>query len=289
MANTKVMFFMITTDRGIVIADYAVRSFEKISGVSFVLRIFPNWVRADLKRRYIDKWRRLPWVEIIDNDWQTEANRPADRRLDGPFEHYDAIWDRELKLLDTPYHATVDSDFEILDGSFVKVILNYLDAHPNVALMSTDYSPTRECFESFSQKQVLLHECWHTWFCIYRRVALECDVSHSAFVKTQEDSEIPAVWDSASRFQQALKEVHGFDLAALDFSYQQCFIHYGAFSKNRHINRRNVAAYRRLQIAKMVGFFGSGDLIGRRLATVLDRAIFRSVDRSRHLTGWGQW
>ena len=116
MDDVKITFVMIVTDPDVVIADYAVRSYVKIKGIKFALRIYSNWVSSSLKRRYFPRWRKLPFVEIIEPDGQTDENKPTDRSLEGPFERCDTIWDRELKKIDAPYHATVDADFEIHPG-----------------------------------------------------------------------------------------------------------------------------------------------------------------------------
>ena len=72
-----------------------------------------------------------------------------------------------------------------------------------------------------------------------------------------------AAWDTSGYFQRALKDDYGPDLAVLDPKYQPCFIHYGAFSKNRNINEWNVGLYRRLQILRRRGLFGHEEgLIG---------------------------
>lgn len=123
MDDVKITFFMIVTDPDLVIADYAVRSYAKIRHLNFTLRIYSNWVSSSLKKRYFPRWRKFSFVEIVDPEWHSDENKPNDPRLDGPFEHCDTIWDRELKKISTPYYATVDADFEILDGRFVPVML----------------------------------------------------------------------------------------------------------------------------------------------------------------------
>src|SRR5215510_3210197 len=124
MDGVKVVFFMIVTDRDIVVADYAVRSYRKIQGISFKLRIYSNWISEALKRKYFSQWSQFPFVEIMENEWQTDAKKPLDRRvLWGPFELAYTIWDRELRRINAPYIATVDADFEILDGRFVSSML----------------------------------------------------------------------------------------------------------------------------------------------------------------------
>lgn len=52
-------------------------------------------------------------MDIVENEWQRDDNKPTDPRLDGPFELYDTLWSRELRKISTPYHATVDADFEM--------------------------------------------------------------------------------------------------------------------------------------------------------------------------------
>src|SRR6266545_650026 len=189
MDDVKITFFMIVTDPDLVIADYAVRSYAKIEDLIFTLRIYSNWVSSSLKKLYFPRWRKFPFVEIIEHEWQTDQNKPTDRSLEGPFERCDTIWDRELGKIDTPYYATVDADFEILDAWFVPVMLARLDNHPNLVAMSTDYTPTvNEYYDSYSNEVICLNERWHSWFCIYKREALQCEVSHAVHVEALSES-----------------------------------------------------------------------------------------------------
>jgi hypothetical protein len=296
MDDVKITFFMIVTDPDVVIADYAVRSYVKIKGIKFALRIYSNWVSSSLKRRYFPRWRKLPFVEIIEPDGQTDENKPTDRSLEGPFERCDTIWDRELKKIDAPYHATVDADFEILDGQFVLVMLAHLDSDPYLVAMSTDYAPTvTNHYDSYSGNVICLNERWHTWFCVYKREALQCQTPHAVHVEEVSGPVRYNSWDTSGYFQKALKETHGFELAALDPKYQPCFIHYGAFSKNRDINERNVALFRRLQILRKRGLFGdSNGLVGsvdqlvKNSANLANGILFGHIDRSKYWPGWGQ-
>jgi hypothetical protein len=296
MDDVKITFFMIVTDPDLVIADYAVRSYAKIEDQRFTLRIYSNWVSSSLKRRYFPRWRKFSFVEIVDYEWQTDQNKPTDRRLEGPFERCDTIWDRELRKIDTPYYATVDADFEILDGRFVPVMLTQLDSNPNLVAMATDYSPAvPEHYDSYSDQIICLNQRWHTWFCIYKREALQCQVPHAYHEEIGSGPVRRYAWDTTGYFQRALKENYGFELAVLDPKYQPCFIHYGAFSKNRDINEQNVTLYRRLQILRKMGFFGHDeDLTGKvnhwvkKGANFLDQVCFGHVDRSKYWPGWGK-
>lgn len=287
MDDIKITFFMLVTDRDIVVADYAVRSYAKIRHLPFRLRIYSNWISSSLKSRYFPEWRKFDFVDVIDNDWQRDENRPNDPNLEGPFESCDDLWDRELKKITTPYHATVDADFEILDPRFIDVMLAQLDADLQLIAMSTDYSPTLESvYDTYSGEYIRANERWHTWFCIYRREALECDVSH-AYHEEIIPGPVPRnTWDSAGYFQKALKEEFGYRLAVIDRSYQPYFIHYGAFAKNRHIDQRNIGIYRRIQIMRKRGVLGVNNRVTRRLAGTLDGMIFGRVDRGTYVEGW---
>lgn len=142
---------------------------------------------------------------------------------------------------------------------------------------------------------ICLNERWHPWFCIYKREALQCNVSHAYYEEIIPGPVPRNAWDTMGYFQRALKQTHGWQLSALDPKYQPCFIHYAAFAKNRDINEDNVALYRRLMILQRRGFFGCANWVARKfdrfftkpLAHCLYRILFRRVDRSRYLPGFG--
>jgi hypothetical protein len=295
METVKITFFMMVTDPDIIIADYAVRSYARIRDLNFKLRIYSNWISSSLKQKYFPRWRSYSYVDLVENEWQTYDRKPHDPRLDGPFDLYDTIWDRELKKINTPYHATVDADFEILDAQFIPVMLARLDADPKLVAMSTDYHPTiTKYYDSYSNEVICLNERWPTWFCIYKREALQCPVSHSYHEEITSGPIRRCAWDSAGYFQKALKDNYGWELAVLDQKYHGCFIHYGAFSKNRHVNERNVRLYRRLHILKKRGIFSGRigthaiDERAKKLASDLTNILFRNADRSKYWEGWGK-
>jgi hypothetical protein len=292
----KITFFMIVTGPDIVIADYVVKSYARIKDIDFKLQVYSNWVSSALKQKYFPQWERLDYVDIVKNEWQEDYKKPNDPRWTGPFEpHYDVL-DRELRKINTPYFATVDSDFEILDPRFIPVMLAQLDANPKLVAMSADYRPKIErYFETYTQRWICLNECWNTWFCIYKRKALQCNVSHTYYEETIDGPISINGWDTSAYFQRALQQTHGGQLAVLDKKFQPCFIHYGAFAKNRDINDKNVALYRRLMILRKCGLFGYSNrffhevdqIFTEPLARLLMRAYFSHVDRSRFLPGWG--
>ncbi len=288
MNNIQITFFMIVTDRDVVIADWAVRSYAKLKNIPFKLRIYSNWIGSTLKKKYFPTWGNFDFVEIVENEWQTDDKKPNDPKLEGPFEKCATIWDRELKKIQTPLHATVDADFEILDAKFIPVMLEELKNNPKLVAIATDYNPTiEECYDSFSNEVICLNERWNTWFCIYKREALQCNVSHAYYEEIVSGSVSRNAWDETGYFQKALKDVYGFDLAVVSSKYQSCFIHYGAFSKNVDINETNVKIYRQLQILRKNGVFG-GDIFTKKLAGLLNKIIFPKVDRTKYVDGWGQ-
>ncbi len=287
MNEIKVIFFMIVTDPDIIIADYAIKSYEKIKHLSFKLYIYSNWISSELKREYFPRWRKFNFVEIEENNWQSDECKPRDPKLEGLYEKGATIWDRELKKLDAPYIATVDADFEILEAKFIYAMLSELDSNSNLIAMGTDrQNKVSNFYESYKDRVICLNERLQTWFCIYKKEAFECNVSHFYYENITSDSPYPIVWDDAGFFQKKLKSDYGYSLATLDSKYQPCFLHYGAFSKNRDINKNNISLYRKVCILGKKGLFGKkGLLIDRiiRYATVnwLIKLLFGTLDRSK--------
>lgn len=288
MNKELVTFFMIVTEPDLLIADYAVKSYRKIRDIPFKLRIYSNWVSKDLKERYFNAWRKYPFVEVDSNEWQDSQPKPQDRKLEGPFEKCTTIWDRELKKIQTPYVGTVDADFEILNPKFIVTMLSRLQDNPNLGVVSTDYSPRDpEYYDSYSKEIICLNERWNTWFCIYKREALETNVSHSYYEEILSGPVQRNAWDSCGYLQKSIKDDLQFECESLDKKYQTCFIHYGAFSKNYQIDSSNVGAYRRLSVLRKRGFTGN-DIVGKLIARVLLYFFFPNLDRGSYWLGWGQ-
>jgi hypothetical protein len=274
-----ITFFMPVTDRDMIIADYSVKSYARISGIPFKLVVYSNWVLSALRAKYFPQWRELPYVEIWENPEQTDERKPSDPSLWGPFELCYTVWDRELKkLTDTPLHATVDADCEILDDDFIHVMLRRFEENPRLIAMSTDYNPRIASYrDSYSSRVITLNERWHTHFCIYRRAALECPVSHAY----HEDPPLN-VWDDAGYLQRALK-LAGNEIEVLDPRYRRSYIHHGAFGQNRHIDESNVALYRRLAIIRR-----TGDPFSRLAARAVSALLYRHAKRGTYAPGWAQ-
>jgi hypothetical protein len=250
----EVTFFMIVTPRDAVIADYAIRSYARVRHLDFRLHVYSNYLLPDQKAYYFPRWQTLPFVDIASNphhdaDIGAIGTRISDERLEGPFEYCDPIWDRELHTFETPYVATVDADFEIIRPRFVRLMMQRLRHEPDLAAMSTDYSPTDVVFEPYTGNTIILNERNHTWFCIYRHKAFEVSqVSHAFHREMLVGAPVERnCWDSCAYFQKSLRD-SGLRLDHLHGKYNRDFIHYGAFSKNTTVTRESVATFRRLAI-----------------------------------------
>jgi hypothetical protein len=248
---------MLVTPRDAVLADYAVRAYRKLYGqVDFRLVVYSNYLLPEQKRYFFPRWQRLPYVEIRRNDHHdadVEAikSRVGVERLEGPFEYCDPIWDRELPRLDGSLVATVDADFELLHPRWVPRMLAAFRDEPRLIGFSTDYSPRRVHFESFTGEHIILNERNHTWFCMYRREAFHlAGVSHAYHQEIRPDETIRRdAWDSSAFFQKSLRD-QGFSFRHLEPRYRKDYIHYGAFSKNTTVTRRTVGVFRALALAE---------------------------------------
>ena len=167
-------------------------------------------------------------------------------------------------------------------------MLSLLEKKPETVAMSTDYSPRSDnYFDTYSNEIICLNERWHTWFCIYRLDACKCTVSHFYHEELVDGPVRRNAWDSCGYFQRSLKKDFGYSLAVLDKTYQPCFIHYGAFSKNLNITGSNIGAYRRLRILGKRGLFGNRDILGRGISRVFLPLLFPKTSRRHYWNGWG--
>lgn len=211
------------------------------------------------------------------------------RVLNGDWEWSDTVWTRELPTFTTPFVATVDADFEILEPGFVRQGLELLRADPKLAGVSTNYEPDNpECHNSYDGRTLYLHQRWGAWFCIYRKCCLDIGVSHYYQESTASDGAIH-VYDGGGYLQHALIE-RGWRFQSLDPEWQRQFIHYTAFGQNQKITDRNVAAYRRYRILMKngliprLGFKGHRGRLNRWVGYGIYELFMRrfgGVDKSR--------
>lgn len=252
----EVTFFMIVTPRDVVIADYAARSYAKVRGTDFVVRMYSNYLLPEQKAYYFPRWERLRWVELVRNDHQDAEiegirGKVHSDRLEGPFEYCDPIWDRELRRIDSPVVGQVDADFEILRPRFLYYMLDQLRNASDLIGISTDYSPKEITYEPYIGQMIELNERNHTQFCLYKRQAFELSqVSHAFHREMLTDGPVDrSSWDSSAYFQKSLRDM-GWRFDFLRGRFRRDLIHYGAFSKNTSITRQTVGLFRALAIVE---------------------------------------
>lgn len=254
----EITFFMIVTPREAVISDFCIRSLGKLWGqVDFRLVVYSNYLLPRQKEWYFPRWSVLPYVELRRNEHhdagipEMQRRMLTDKRMAGPFEYCEPIWDRELPSFDTPFVATVDSDLEILRADFAHHMLGALKADPLMIGFSTDYSPIAVAWESYTKDWVILNERNLAFFCIYKREAFQrSQVSFSYHQEILNSSSVKRnAWDSGGWFQKSLRD-QGFTFGNLGGAFRRDYIHYGAFANNTTINRRNVRLYRAIRLAE---------------------------------------
>lgn len=143
----------------------------------FTLYIYANTFTQDLKDEYFDNWKKLPYVELYDNADKKDkiatmgefivSPEGYKRGIEGNFELCDVIWSEKFLEFETPYWATVDADFEILNPKFILRMIDKLDNNDNLVAMSSDYSKTQYYKDVVASGD--LFERYHTWFCIYKK------------------------------------------------------------------------------------------------------------------------
>lgn len=263
-----VTFFMIVTDSCAPIAHYCILSYRRLkkAGIRFRLVVYGNCLSKETEERYWPKWRRLDYVDLADNRDAVSGNPPVagetivtpegvERKLAGPFELGGTIWTRELKKFGTPYVATVDADFEILDAGFVVRALELLENDRKLAGVSTEYSPDNPRYvNSYWNCEHFLHQRWHAWFCIYRRECLQGNVSHHEYRYRDEATGQLRSYDDAGLLQHDLLK-RGWHFAALPKSFERQYLHYVAFAQNRDITPDNVGRYHRYRVWQWRGLF----------------------------------
>lgn len=255
---TNVTFFMPIIDRGIEIADYSIKSYAKLKNISFKLLIYSNGCSETTKNTYFDRWRRNQFVEIHANEWQTDQVKPEGLVC----EKHGAVLDRELKKIQSPYIATVDYDFEILNPNYIYEMIDTLESRENLVALSVSHSPRRRVkFYHPRLAKTIEHyrnERWEPWFCIYKRKALECEISHLYYEEIKSPDELPEAWDTSARFQAALIRHHGYDISAIDQKFRHQYIHYQGMGWMRGDRIRNLFLWRLLRIISEHGINGRG-------------------------------
>lgn len=271
----EITFFMIVTEPSVPIADFCIRSYKKLkrSNFSFELVVYGNCISPQTWTRHFEKWGRLDYVRLMDNNAYRSESYPIAgegvvtpegilRPLEGPFELGATIWTRELPRIQSPFIATVDSDFEIFCPDFIEQAHRMLKEDSTLAGVSTDYSPDNpQFYNSYWETTHFLRERWHTWFCLYRRECLLGNTSHHMYMDTDKSTGVLRVYDDAALFQEALINT-GWHFSVLPENYSRNYLHYVAFSKNTNISAENVHSYHRYMVWMRCGLLPRLGFVG---------------------------
>jgi hypothetical protein len=265
---TVATFLMLVTPNDCGIARYAIESFARLSNrddrISLV--VYGNGIDAgqeDELRRYAGPHRRITvrsnseLMKKIEDSIAVGKLYTDDRGRKhlrfGRFENCDEVWSRELPKLGSVLVGIIDADFEILDASFVGPMLDEFAKDESLAFYASDYTATHRAYEVYSRQHAVMQARYHTWFCLYRRAALE---AHGDFTFTEEVRHGETCkYDSGAMMQEILIGKYGYKGKALDPRSGYQFIHYGAFSKNRSLGGPGLAAYRLIRIGRHNGWF----------------------------------
>jgi hypothetical protein len=294
---------MIITPPDAGIAKYSLRALKKNlrSLPDCSLMIYQNGLSEQQEHEIASITHGTGWLSVSNGDKVSQISKSnigknyttdqgATALRVGLYENYNEVWSRELVRLDSPLIGMIDSDFEIFDISFIPDMLAGFANDDKLAFFSTEHSQTQEVFETYSQTRALVMERWHTWFCIYRKAALEQNHDFSYKELRDEASGLPMKYDSAAWLQKLLVE-KGWRGREIERSHEWKYIHYGAFSQNRTLSRTKLALYRIFRIMQHNGFrhlhqseFASKQLrrIGRRAYRGLRLQVY-DAQRSRYI------
>ena len=125
--------------------------------------------------------------------------------------------------------------------------------NPKLGFHSAEFTSTLPEFCGYSQTQCFMAPRHHTWFCLYRRAALELDSDFSFYEETHQG--LPLKFDHSAGLQMRLTRDHQFEGKTLRHNQRWHFIHYGAFSKNRSLSGNKLRFYRWLRVGSHNGFW----------------------------------
>ena len=250
-----ISFFMLVTNRDLMISDYAIQSFKKLTLYNYTwkLIIFLNCLTPKNEQYITNKWSSEDFIEII-----SEKNIP-DGYVNprGPMLDPSDVWTKYFYASNSDYWCQVDSDFEIIRPDFIEKIFSLFDKYSALKVISANSSPDILCHESFSGETKIVKQRLHTWFCIYSK---DCKVCRTGFYFQQfSEGNLKWCYDHAGYLQHTLAKEYNFQMISIDsfdstFAYD--YIHYMAFSKNRSINTRlKTAIYRFIVKASKLGAF----------------------------------
>lgn len=260
----KLTMLMVITPPDLPIARYSVRAIQNVLSEDVRLHIFCNGLLEE-QQDLIGSWIYSDFTTISSNTAEvnqeqlaSEVGRfvegivpgVADFR-EGPYESCGEVWSRETLKLQSPLVGLLDADCEVWQGHQIKDAVGMFLANPALAVASSDFSAEQEVFDSYSLTKATLAPRFHTWFCVYRREALE---DFGDFSYREELSESRCLKFDHGAFLQKQLFSRGWEGALFTLASRRTYIHYGAFAKNKSLNGRRLSVYRFLRLGKHNGF-----------------------------------
>jgi hypothetical protein len=261
-------FLMIVTPVDLAIARYTIPALARLVGSSECIHavIYCNGLApgevADVED-LIRPYRRFTCREnsarmhsigesIRVGEWYTTDAGNKELR-EGRYENCGEIWSRELVQLEGDLVGLIDADFEIFDIDFARRIIEAFSSDRHLGVFSTEHRLRVRTLESYSGEEAIVADLYATWFCVYRRAALEKDHDFT-YTESREDGQLPVMYDHSAKLQEALVRDHGFTARSFTGEYTRQYLHYGAFAKNRSLRGRGLAFYRFLRIGAHNGW-----------------------------------
>jgi len=262
------MFLMIITPPDSHIAKFAVKKLGDALNENIQLCIYLNGIPPDQQLKIRKQVLHNPWVTIKDNYAEiakskasieaqvgkavvTASGRASELR-EGLYESQAEIWSTELvSFREFDLVGIVDPDFEVFEPDFIDDVLNAFGGDKALGFFSVAYSPSERVYDSYSRQHCILEERYHTWFCTYRRSALELE--RDFYFHEERDGDIRK-WDHSAKLQELLRKTHGYSGGVLSQEQNWKFLHYGAFAQNRSLTGGKLWVYRALRIGKHNGF-----------------------------------
>jgi NADPH-dependent 7-cyano-7-deazaguanine reductase QueF-like protein len=285
---------MIVTNRSVYIADYCISSIIKVSDIlskdyQVIFKIYLNCINQEKYGKYIAKWEKNKYTEICFSELTPEDftftngiyKAKNGKEYIYPME-FEEPFDKTYKATKANYFISVDSDLEVLNPILVIDMLNYMEAHPDLPIFSTDRTETRKYFDFYSKDEIILHERNDTWFLIFNNNYKVNDISchpvdfyikpngekiffqfgkdkWTEYIKNcKKQNGQRQVYDGTAWLQQEIRSNYPFETISIKDihpKYDNLYIHYGAFSQNNSINSPfKIKIYRHLTIRKKIGF-----------------------------------
>lgn len=226
MRKKSVEFFMMLTNRSVLMAKYTIGSYKSVYNLlndkyDLKLTCYLNAVnKQKWGRQLIDIQKDMSqcpgFLWFVDGKYSSEEFvwEGSYYQVEGSSKHYKLPMvtpaegqDEYFQKCTADYFVTVDDDFEILDPQFVRVLLEYMDDNDSPCISTDKTIVVRRSFDPYSNAYTEGQPRNCTWFCVYRvaeRIPISMCVVDS-FTSTKGDvitwkgSDSEITWDEYER------------------------------------------------------------------------------------------